>query len=479
MDYQIVETNQLVVTQANSLVYAAYEMTLQEKRLLLLLISMIRKEHDQFHTYYIPTKQIAEFLGIHNKTIYQVVKKVCSKLMSRVIHIQKPNGDWDELHWVATAKYRSRNTSKTGEAELQLRIHDELRPMLLELKKQFASIPFEHIANISSYHSVRIFEILYHTRQRLQKSQVRIPLEELKQSLGIADKYPNFANFRDKVLKPAQKNLTEKTLITFSYKTIKQGNKVIALDFDIKDNSYTNQLQLELDLDAPRTLRFLQLESEEKIDRQKADLIKKLQATGYTGNCNQLVETIGIQAVEDVIELALEQQEQGRKTGNQINNLGGLINILIQNEAWKVASAKRQLEEEVRKQTQEYKNQTNRNRQIESIAENITKEHDKAYQEYFFNYWKNLNEEQKALAIKDMKENSSEHILHTLNNRNWKEDSLFFLLALKEYLERTNTSYLPEHLYNKVAYFNYKTEQKQINIDESIIDDLIERLSSK
>ena len=221
-EYQTVNTNQLVVTQANTLVYAAYEMTLQEKRLLLLITSMIRKEHSKFHTYCIPVKQIAEFLEINKRIAYKVVDETCTKLMSRVLHIQKPNGDWDKLNWVSTARYRSKNTSETGEAELQIKIHDELHPLLLELRKQFASIPFEHIANLPSYHSIRIFEILFHQSQKLQISTVEISLHELKESLGVEKNYSNFSDFRRMVLEPAKKNLAKKTPISFSYQTIKK-----------------------------------------------------------------------------------------------------------------------------------------------------------------------------------------------------------------------------------------------------------------
>ncbi len=350
-NFQTVNTNQLVITQANTLVYAAYEMTLQEKRLLLLLISMVRQEHTRFHTYCIPVRQIAEFLEIDKKRAYKVVDETCNKLMSRVLHIQKPSGDWDKFHWVSTARYRSKNSpeNQSGESELQLKAHDEMHPLLLELKKQFASIPLEHIANLSSYHSIRLFEILFHKSHRLQKPNLQIDLDDLKKSLGVEGKYSNFADFKRRVLEPAKKNLEKKTPIKFTYLTVKKGRKVAALDFMVTENPPKGSDQIQLALDMPRTLRFLQLDAPEReIPTQHQELLKELAEMGYVGNGLELIGEIGEQAVRGVLEHAKEQEEIGRKTGNEIKNMGGLIRHFIEKEVWKNVTSQEKTKEGVK-----------------------------------------------------------------------------------------------------------------------------------
>ena len=430
MGYKTVSSNQLVVTQANSLVYAAYEMSLQEKRLLLLLMSMVRQDHTKFHTYCIPVKQIAEFLGIDKKRAYQVIRTSCKKLMSRVLDVEKPDGEWKQFHWVSTAHYMPKGKSRTGEAELELKIHDELHPLLLELKKQFASVPLEHIANLSSYHSIRIFEILFHKSHKLKNPKVRMELDDLKRYLGVEKSYPNFSNFKIKILEPAKKNLEEKTPIKFTYSNVKKGNKVVAIDFVVTKNSLIKAEQLELNLDAPRTLRFLQIEDKKDIPTpqnqlspQQETLINSLSEMGYTADGLALIEQIGEQAVQDVLTLAKEQQEAGKHSGKEIKNIGGLIAYLIKTEAWKPFALRRKVREDAHKKAE-------RSKKFAELIESVNTEYDKSYKDYMDEYWQfTLTQKEQELVKENMKVNSDSFALQFLDKHGWDNLKPVFLVV--------------------------------------------------
>ena len=471
MAYQTVNSNQLVVTQANSLVYAAYEMTLQEKRLLLLLISMVRQDHTKFHTYCIPVRQIADFLGIDKNAIYRVVRATCKKLMSRVLDVQKPDGEWKQFHWVSTAHYMPKGKSRTGEAELELKIHDELHPLLLELKKQFASVPLEHIANLSSYHSIRIFEILFHKSHKLQNPDVQIELDDLKKSLGVEEKYPNFSNFKKMILEPAQKNLKEKTPLKFTYSSIKQGKKVVALDFVVTANSGYGSDQLELDFDAPRTLRFLQIEDEteapeRQLSLQQERLIRALSEMGYTGDGLALIDQIGEEAVQDVLTLAAEQEKTAKNSGKEIKNTGGLIVYLIKTEAWKPLSLRRKAKED-------YLRKAERSKKLSDLIESVNDEYDRAYADHLNDYWQfTLTQEEQELVTEDMKINGDKFALQYLDKYGWDNLSPFFATERNKALKRLKLEpEIPAYLKSKKNYLRSQPQYQSIEPD--IIEEVI------
>ena len=90
------------------------------------------------------------------------------------------------------------------EAYIELKFNDDLKPMLLELKKLFNKYDIKNIIPLRSVFSFRIFELL---KQYESIGHREIRLEHLKEMLGIENKYSLYANFKRKVILQAQKDL--------------------------------------------------------------------------------------------------------------------------------------------------------------------------------------------------------------------------------------------------------------------------------
>lgn len=71
-----IDQDKLVVTQANKLAEASYTMSLEEKRVVLLMVSLVRKEDKDFQTYRIPIADIRDYLGLSTKKLYDDIKRV-------------------------------------------------------------------------------------------------------------------------------------------------------------------------------------------------------------------------------------------------------------------------------------------------------------------------------------------------------------------------------------------------------------------
>lgn len=110
-----------------------------------------------------------------------------------------------------------------------IKSNPEIMPMIFDLKERFTSYKFENIRKLGSVSQIRFFEVC---KQHQYSGSFEITVEELSEMIGAA---PNqeFKNFRRRVLKPCLDTINEKTDIDVSVSYITQGQKVVALHFDI------------------------------------------------------------------------------------------------------------------------------------------------------------------------------------------------------------------------------------------------------
>ncbi|NJN32981.1 MAG: replication initiation protein [Saprospiraceae bacterium] len=92
---------------------------------------------------------------------------------------------------------------------------------------------FQKIENRFKYPIVSNFQIVYGKNQY----SVQFELDELKEILGVSEKYQQYAGFKMRVLDEAQRRLAEKTDIGFTYEEIKMGKKVSSLIFHTFNNN--------------------------------------------------------------------------------------------------------------------------------------------------------------------------------------------------------------------------------------------------
>ena len=231
MQVQTVDISKLIITQSNDLARARYSMTLQEKRLVLILAAMVRKDHTTFYRYRIPVADLTRVLEVDRKNIYRETSKVCDKLLSRVVHISTETG-WEKFQWISRAEYKKFDEELDG-AVLELQIHQEMKPHFLELKERFANLPLYHVAYLPSFHSLHLFLILWHESHNMNRPEFYIKLEELKERLEVGDKYSNFAHFDRRILVKAQRDFSQTTPMCFTYELKKQGRKVVGIQFKV------------------------------------------------------------------------------------------------------------------------------------------------------------------------------------------------------------------------------------------------------
>ena len=223
----LVMSPKALVVKSNKLVEARQRLSIQEQRIILLLISKIRPEDINFLWYKFQITDLAKFLGLEkSKRIYIDVRKAVRKLMKRVITIDR-KGENIDLHWIESAAYGEKGYVK-------IRINQELKPYLLNLKTHFTKYYIGYVIHLRSTYSIRIYELL----KRFENiGEIFFEVERLKHVLGVnVDDYTLYGNFKNKVILVAQKELHEKTDIAFTFEEAKEGKRVTGVRFFIKTN---------------------------------------------------------------------------------------------------------------------------------------------------------------------------------------------------------------------------------------------------
>ncbi len=481
-----VDLEKLIITQANALIEAAYKMTLQEKRLMSLLISFVRQGDESFKDYKIPISQIVTLLGLeNNKDFYRRIRNITRTLLGRVLDVNLDGEEWVQFQWVSRARYISKAKSEIGEACIELKIHEDLEPLLLALTKNFSSIPFKAIISIPSQHSLRILEILHNRSQRIRKGSFYISLDDLKHKLGIDKMYPNFKDFRRRILEKAELDCKQNGHIYFTYELKKKGKKVVGFYFTIFSNPNFNQRS---DKALPKQIQIFELPQpksrkqsptkKSKIPSQYETLINELNKMGYIGNGLELIENIGEQAVKDLLNLAKKQEKNSKGTGKEIKNMGGLINWLVQNEAWKVEAKERAIKEEAEKRAKEARLQAKRSKKVAELIESINSDYSYAYRDYLDKYWQTtLSEEEREWVKKDIELNGNKFAVGWLDKHGWDEEEMFFTTERDPALERLKLApELPDYLSSKENYL--RSQPNYQNTDPEIIKEVITALEN-
>lgn len=221
-DLQIKENN--IVSKSNTLIEANSRLNLVEQKMLLCLASNIEPNDRDFKTYTFPIKQFHDLLGLNGSTKYTELSKITKELLSKVIEI-RAGEELIQVSWLSSAIYnRNKGT-------IDMRFDPLLKPFLLELSNKFTSYRLANVVKLKSTYAIRIYELL---KQYEDLKERTISLENLRYYLDAMDVYPNYANFKQRVLKPSQKELNQKTDISFEFEEIKLGRKVQKIRFIIR-----------------------------------------------------------------------------------------------------------------------------------------------------------------------------------------------------------------------------------------------------
>lgn len=260
-----------IVVQHNDLIEARYRLTLQEKRVMLWIISRIQYDDDEFISHKISIKDFADMIGVSSDHMYSDMEKITMKLVQRGISIRnRKENKLIQVTWLSSSVYHH------NEGVVELKVSEHLMPYLLKLKNNFTQISLTDLIGLQSIYSVRIFELL---KQKEYIGKRIINLMDFKEFCGISDKkYTSIHDLKRFVLDKACKEINQKTDIEVSYLMVKQGRKFIAVSFEVKNKQEQSKKQITQIL-SPQLVKSMTYELSER-----ERLSRTIQTFGFSRN---------------------------------------------------------------------------------------------------------------------------------------------------------------------------------------------------
>jgi plasmid replication initiation protein len=219
----------MIAMQHNNLVEAKYSMTLQQKRIMIWLVSQIRPDDIDFKEHVLSIRKLIEICQLSGESSYKEIRNITFSLIEKGIRIiditDSDNKREIQVSWLSSADYY--------QGQVKLSFSPKLKPYLLQLKEKFTSINVIDLMQFKSVHAIRIYELL---KQYQDIGERVLSLEEIKDCCGVRDKLKQYIHFEKKLLLTAQREINEKSDIHFEFERIKPSRKIVGIKFIISKN---------------------------------------------------------------------------------------------------------------------------------------------------------------------------------------------------------------------------------------------------
>lgn len=239
-----------LVRKSNELVEARYKFDIWETRVFTKMLTMVRRDDQDFKNYRIYLKDVVKDFGLEsNNDAYDRLRAGGMKLMSKVVKVVRPTEEGlMELNTpiVVGMEHLIQPNKKVEDAKfIDISFHPKMKPFLLSLQSHFTTYDVRNILRLPSSYSIRIYELL---KQYQKIGKRKFQVQELKEVIGVIeeidvngkkkykDNYPLYGNFKQRVLLKAQKDLKKYTDIHFTFDQIKRGRSVAEIQFYIFQN---------------------------------------------------------------------------------------------------------------------------------------------------------------------------------------------------------------------------------------------------
>jgi len=229
--------NLKIVAKSNDLIEAQYKLSLNEQRLILLLISIIQPDDDEFHDYDLRVSEFANMFGIQGvKNIHSLVEEAAKSLVGKRLDLSI--GDNKKyVAWLSHAEY------VVGKGIINISFHKSLKPYLLQLKSRFTQYRLHNVVRFKSSYSIRLYELLksYEYLGEGECFYREFSLLELKTCFGVENgKYEIFSHFKSRIIEPSVKEVNlHSDIFISSVKYIKEGRAVDRIKFTVEPKKNT------------------------------------------------------------------------------------------------------------------------------------------------------------------------------------------------------------------------------------------------
>lgn len=317
------------IKQANKLILAGQNISLQAKRLLYFMAKNINEKGENPKQVIASWREFQDYVQVREpknwKGRKRILKKIFNNLNENPVEIETvdKNGKrkYAIVNWVQSVELEEDNET------VEMMFTDKLIPFLIYLKGQPYTKTIYEIGNYKSVFTVRIKEIL-ETEKWRNPSHVDLELEKLKWMLGVQDKYSLFGDFRRRVLERAKNELLHtNSSVKFTYDTVNRHGQAVKRNvhtirffpkyMNVQKLEETEQPTEELDVFE------VQVKEPEKVniqsispDKKYPELYEKLIYWGLSDSIiSGYMKAHGIRYLKEKVAFVEEKQNVASKAG--------------------------------------------------------------------------------------------------------------------------------------------------------------------
>ena len=306
-------TTDLIVLD-NSLVTSAYNLTLNEHRLIYCVLKQIpiKEKIDPNTPFYINRDDFIQ-LGANPDNVAREIRQATKDLRKRAITIPTPVGEV-EIGWLKEVLRYDKNAEQKLREQYPnqedyhkyikiLRMYnlvdsfkldedynivariifdERVVPLLSDLRENFTQFLFSDVTEFSSVYSFRIYQLMM---QWQSTGYCRVSIEKLRYMLVLKNKYSLFSDLKRWVIDTAVDEINDKSPYTVKYDLIKTGRKFTHLELKFKEKKVETKCPNTIDMFEKPIDTFIRM-SESQLDT-------------FAGKLSELAE---VQAIANVGE---------------------------------------------------------------------------------------------------------------------------------------------------------------------------------
>lgn len=227
------------VVKSNELARAYYKVTLNEKRLMELLISLLnpKRTDNEYRNIEITRKLFIDTFKIKKQNGFRDLVNAAYGLQEVFIKLKDDPDDRRGSRF----NIISNVSHDTDRALIICSINSWAIPHLVNMRGKFTRYTLRNGADFKNPLVWRIYELIVswsNTKEPPLRGSKTISVDDLRERLGIPESYP-YSMFKRRVLVVSQKELKEKLNINFTWSELKNGKKVAELKFKFKEDEQT------------------------------------------------------------------------------------------------------------------------------------------------------------------------------------------------------------------------------------------------
>ena len=193
---------------------------------------LITKLNNKDNMYTIGVKEYKSLLNLKGKNVYEQLFETANELASKKFTMQdRFNNKFSVYNFISSFTYE--------QGVIEIEIGEKIKNYLLQIREKYLQYCVVNILALQSKYSIRIYELLKNqieeTKRYNKETILEISIDEFREIFLIPKSY-KYKDIRIHILEKSQREINEKTDISFKWEAIKTGRKVSHIKFIITDN---------------------------------------------------------------------------------------------------------------------------------------------------------------------------------------------------------------------------------------------------